>query len=293
MLTRVALLVALYLYTGFAAAAELIFTAPPRDSGEDESAVYRPIAEYLSAVTGQRIVYQHPGYWLTYQATMQKGGYDIVFDGPHFFSWRMTILEHEPLAKLPGDLVFTIFTRASNPKINTVKDLSGRTVCGMAPPNLATLTMYAQFPNASRQPLTVEVKNFKQVYDGVMSGKCLGGVMATNVFNAQNKKNAAKVLYTSPGVPNQLFSAGPRVTASDKARIARALLAPEAQMKMAKFFEVWGKDKTLVPATRSEYEGVAKLLDDVYGFEMAPAPTTPARATRPTARNKKRVASSQ
>ena len=252
-----------------ATAADYVFTAPPRDSGGDESEVYKPVADYLSAVTGKRIVYQYVDNWLTYQDKMRKGEYDVVFDGPHFLSWRMAKLQHEPIAKLPGKLVFATIVKKENERINAMKDLAGRPVCGLAPPNLATLTLNAQFDNPSRQPLILEVKSFKEAYDGVVSGKCLAASLPVGAMkNLDQQKQAVKIIYQSDGVPNQGFSAGARFTAEDKAKMAAALLLPEAQQKMSKFFETWNKGKELAAASRGEYESVVTLLKDTYGFDV-------------------------
>jgi hypothetical protein len=63
-----------------------------------------------------------------------------VFDGAASIGWRMAKLGHEPVARLAGKLAFLVAARKDNDKINSVKDLTDRTVCGLAPPNLATLT---------------------------------------------------------------------------------------------------------------------------------------------------------
>ena len=251
-------------------AAEYVFTAPPRDAGGDESEVYKPIADYLSAVTGKRIVYQYSDNWLTYQDRMRKGEYDLIYDGPHFTSWRIMKLQHEPLARLPGKLDFVVIARNDNDKIASLKDLNGRTVCGMAPPNLATLTMYAQYDNAARQPLVISTKSFKEAYEMAMAGKCMGAAMSAGFFKKLDK-GEAKVLFHSAGMPNQAFSAGPRFTDEDKTKMSEALLAPEARAKMVKFFEMFSKDKDLVKASKGEYDGLTVLLKDVYGFDIAQA----------------------
>ena len=252
----------------------LVFTAPPRDAGGDESETYKPVADYLSAVTGKQIVYEYSDNWLTYQDKMRKGHYDLVFDGPHFLSWRMAKLQHEPLAKLPGKLIFATIVRKDNARINSMRDLGGRAVCGLAPPNLATLTLNAQFDNPARQPLILEVKSFKDAYEGVLSGKCLAASLPAGVVKKlDEQKQAVRVIYTSDGVPNQGFSAGARFTADEKAKMAAALLAPEAKTKMSKFFDTWNKGKELAPATRPEYENVVLLLKDTYGFDVAQAST--------------------
>lgn len=254
-----------------AMAADLVFTSPPRGAEANEATVYQPIADYLSEAIGKKIVYEHPDNWLTYQYKMQKGGYDLVFDGPHFLSWRMAKLGHEPLVKFPGKLAFVVIAHKDNDRVNEVKDLAGRTVCGMAPPNLATLTMYSLFENPARQPLIIEARSFKQAYQDLVAKKCVGAALRDAAFNKLDKdKNAAKVLFHSKGVPNQAFSAGPRFTAEDKAKMVKALLAPEAKVKLAKFLEQFNmKDKELLAANRAEFEGIAVLLRDTYGFDVA------------------------
>lgn len=264
-----------------AIAADYVFTAPPRDAGGDESEVYKPVADYLSAVTGKRIVYQYVDNWLTYQDKMRKGEYDVVFDGPHFLSWRMAKLQHEPIAKLPGKLVFATIAKKENDKVNAMKDLAGRPVCGLAPPNLATLTLSAQFDNPARQPLIREVKSFKEAYEGVVSGKCLAASLPMGAMkNLDQKNQAVKIIYQSDGVPNQGFSAGARFTADDKAKMAAALLVPEAKTKMSKFFDTWNKGKELAKASRGEYENVAVLLKDTYGFDVTQVSAIDTKVTK-------------
>lgn len=40
--------------------ADIIFTSPPRESHAKGLEVYQPIADYLSKVIGQKVVYQYP-----------------------------------------------------------------------------------------------------------------------------------------------------------------------------------------------------------------------------------------
>ena len=249
---------------------EYIFSAPPRETGENETEVYQPIAEYLSNATGKKIVYKSSNDWLSYQDKMRKGTYDLVFDGPHFVSWRMARLQHVPLVKLAGDLAFVVVVRKDNDRINDVSSLAGRAVCGLAPPNLATLTLYNQFSNPVRQPLIMETQSFALAYQGVIDGKCLAAVMRDQMFNKLNKeREAVRVIFHSPGVPNQAFSAGPRFTAEDRVKITQALLSPKARVAIAQFFSRYSKDKDLIPATDAEFSNLQVLLKDTWGFEPA------------------------
>lgn len=273
------------LFISFSAGAEeYVFTAPPREAGGAENDAFQPLVEYLSAKTGKTFVYRYSDNFLTYQSEMRAGKYDLVFDGPHFISWRMIKQDHEPLVRLPGKLGFVVIVKKDNDRVATVKDLAGRMVCGFAPPNLATLTLYNQFDNPARQPLIVEAKSFKQVYENVLKGRCMAGVMRDVAYAALDKDvAAAKVIFRSGGVSNQGFSAGPRLPPGDRQKITEALLAPEARAKLTVFFGRYNKDKDLVKAGREEFEGLAGLLKDVWGFsidEDAAKPVAPNKGGR-------------
>jgi ABC-type phosphate/phosphonate transport system substrate-binding protein len=254
---------------GFAAN-EYIFSAPPRGSAEKETKVYAPIAAYLSGVLDKKIVYKHPGNWLSYQNDMQKDKYDLVFDGPHFASWRIIKSNHIPLVKLPGKLAFNIMVAKKNKDIKSYKDLNGRTVCGLAPPNLATLTLYSLFPNPVRQPLVVAVKSFPKGYGKATKGTCVAAVMRDKMFNKLNKKKkAGRVIFHSKGVANQAFTAGPRFSPQQKNKLIAALLSKQAVGKMQAFHKRFNKKgKPILPASEKDFQGLALLLKDVWGFSL-------------------------
>ncbi len=251
---------------------ELVLSAPPRGKVENENKTYQPVAEYLSKATGRKIVYRHIDNWLSYQSEMQKGKIDIVFDGPHFVSWRMAALQHEPIAKLPGKLAFVAVVRAGDQEINDPSDLAGRAVCAFAPPNLATLTFLAQFENPARQPRIVNVESFGQAYKMMLAGKCRAAVLRDVLFKKlDGEAKKARIVFQSSGVANQAFSAGPRLSAAEKTKVAQALVAPEAMVAIKTFLESENQGKALLPATPEEYRVHALLLKDVWGFDLKAA----------------------
>jgi ABC-type phosphate/phosphonate transport system substrate-binding protein len=248
--------------------AELILSSAPRDSRQKEEEIFKPIADLLSKAAGEKVTFRHGDNYLTYQSEMRKGNYDIVLDGPQFVGWRMAKLSHVPLVKFPGNLVFVAIAKNNQDKIKDLKDLAGRTICAFPPPNLATLTVLYEFSNPARQPLIIEVQNFADVYKGVKSGKCVGGILQAKLYQDLDKEaKAAKVLFTSKPLPNQAFSAGPRVTAEKRERIVQALLSPEGTTATQKLRDVF-KIQPLLPASTNEYQGLGKLMRDVWGFEL-------------------------
>jgi len=254
-------------------AADYVFSAPPLPAGIDDANVYKPVAEYLSQTIGKKIVYRPSESALAYQQEMRKGAYDLVFDDPHFVSWRMLTLRHTPLARLPGRLVFAVVSRNDNNEVSDVKDLIGRPVCGLVPPDIATLTLMAQFDNPLREPLIVKKVSYTAAYEGVISKSCVAAPIPVEIAHNLVERGVMRIIYESEGVPNRAFSAGPRFSAEDRARMADALVAPEARTKLTKFFVAWGENKGLQRASHAEYQGVARLLKSIHGFDLSASAT--------------------
>ena len=243
------------------ASGDLVFSAPPRGSKEEEVAAYQPVVEYLSKVIGRTVVFQYSDNWLSYSKDMTEGRYDIVFDGPAFNGWRIEKMGHTPLVKLPEDFVFVVVARGDQERIKTVKDLAGRKVCAHAPPNLGTLTLQAQFDNPAREPWIVEVKGWDNGYKAMMSGQCVATVMPIKNLtkNDNGPTRVTKTLYQHKAMPNQAISVGQRIAPEMHAKIAAALLSDEGKRATEKLRAAYaGKDFVL--ATRTEYAGLGELL---------------------------------
>lgn len=240
---------------------DLVFSAPPRGSYQEEVATYQPVVDLLSKVLGRKVVYQYSDNWLSYSKDMTEGKYDIVFDGPAFNGWRIEKLSHTPIVRLPEDFVFVVITRADNDRIKQVKDLAGRLVCAHAPPNLGTLTMLSLFDNPAREPVIVETKGWDNSYKAMLDGKCAATVLPIKNLskNDNGPKRLTKTLYQHKAMPNQAISVGPRISPELQKKIAQALLSEEGKQATARLrSEYAGKD--FVPATRDEYAGLGDLL---------------------------------
>lgn len=245
-----------------------VLSAPPRESPEEGARLYQPIAEYLSRATGRTVVYRHPGNWLTYQTEMVRGGYDLVFDGPHFTSWRIANQRYHTLAKLGDEHRFAVIVRKDDAQITELRQLTGKKVCAMNPPNLGTLAFLGEFDNPVRQPVLVDSVGWEGIYQGVVSERrCLAGILpVANLSRYDKDGTRTRVIHRSRLVPNQAFSAGPRIPRSEQVRFAAALLAPEAQEATARLRAAYGSERGLVPAAPEEYAGLDVFLKDVWGY---------------------------
>lgn len=241
---------------------EFIFSAPPGGSYAEEVAVYQPVADYLSRVTGQRFRYQFSDNWLAYSRDMTQGAYDLVFDGPAFNGWLMARMRHTPLVKLPEESIFVVVTRRDHTQITDIKHLAGRKVCAHAPPNLGTLTLLSQFDNPARQPSIVETKGWDTAYRALAEGKCAGTVLPLqNLTKNDQGMNTMRVLYKHQALPNQAFSAGPRITAAMREKIKQALVSDEGRGVTTKLRALYA-GKNFVTANPEEYSGLGQLLKD-------------------------------
>jgi ABC-type phosphate/phosphonate transport system substrate-binding protein len=246
---------------------EYVFAFPPREGEARATEVYGPIADYLGKVTGKRFVLKYTDNWLSYQSAMQRDQFDLVFDGPQFIGWRMAKFQHAPLVKLEGEMVFAVVIKKNNDRVKQIKDLNGRKVCGLSPPNLATLTLFDQFDNPVRQPVLMRAQSFREAFDDVIAGRCEAVVMQAAMVGKFDRANETQMLFKSKPVPQQGFTASPRMPRQMQNKIREALLSPGGRQATARMRAEYN-NKELVPADRVEYRGMGGLLRDVWGFDL-------------------------
>ena len=247
---------------------ELVLSAAPREEDDEAAALYGPLAEFMSKAIGRPVVFRYAGNWGVYQGLMQKGAYDLVFDGPHFNSWRVENARHNMLLKVPGEHVFVVVVKKDNDKIRELKQLAGRTLCAHAPPNLGTLTALNEFDNPARQPLIVNTDGWKNIYDGMLANKCVAATLPLKALEKFEKdgNQKTKIIFRGATLPDNALSAGPRVTPSEQEKIARALLSPEGEKATAKLRGKYAYNKPFVAANNKEFAGLGTYLKNEWGY---------------------------
>ena len=252
--------------------AEIILTAPPRESSDAGAKLYEPMAASLTELLGEKVTYQHPGSWHNYQKQLQDDQYDIVFDGPHFAAWRMTSLSAKPLVRLPGNLRFVLVTPISEKNITEVKNLIGKTVCTLPSPNLGALTVYSMYPNPVTQPEFVPIKGgFKQVTKELLQGNCRGAIMRSSFYYKklpEKVRNKFKVLKESNPIINQGITVSRRISPAAQTKMLNALTTQSGSEAIRPILDRFAhKANAFVPARQEEYVGKNMLHDNmVYGW---------------------------
>ena len=203
-----------------------VFTAPPRETIEQGNRVYKPVAEFLTRVTGEQFVYRQQTSWTEYVSGMRSEQYDLVFDGPHFVDWRIHNIGHETLIKIPHLLQWQVIVRKNDSSITKVEDLVGRKTCAPGSPNFGMLNLFSHFKDEDKQPLHVEVKGWNNVYEGVKNGACVAGVLPKKNHQIYDKQEIyTKSIHTHLPYPNQAMTASKRIPAHLKQKIRSALLS--------------------------------------------------------------------
>ena len=237
---------------------EYVFGAPPAGSYAEQAAIYEPIAEFLTRVTGRRFDFRYSDNWLTYSRDMTNEAYDLVFDAAALNSWRIERINHTPLLRLSGETVYLVVSRPDNYKIRELKNLAGHGVCAPLPPDVATLALLSQFNNPARQPVIVESTNWNTMYKNLREGKCDGAII-TRQYLDRIDRNLVKVIYRHSAMPNSALSAGPRIPPELQEKIRQALLTPQGKAATAKLRAAHNAEE-LVPARSEDYAGLGKLL---------------------------------
>lgn len=267
------LILALSVFAPILHAQDLILTAPPRETPQAAQQQYGPLANYLSKLFGRRVKYVFPGNWLSYQRDMRHDKYDIIFDGPHFMSWRIAHLENTAVVVLPGHLEFYLLTKYDNNAINSINDMIAKTFCAVPPPNLASLSIIAAFTNPVEQPVIKGIRGAaKAVYGAFMKGDCDALVLRTAYFKKRmtsEQRAKLKIVYASKPYPNQGITVSKRVTPRERELMVKGLTEGDgvkATIPILKRFG--GKATHFIPADNKEFAGINNLLEGViFGWE--------------------------
>jgi ABC-type phosphate/phosphonate transport system substrate-binding protein len=247
--------------------AELILSAPPRDTAAEGMRRFGPVAAYLTQVLGRRVVYRHPGSWGGYQTDMQQGIYDLVFDGPHFVSWRIENSHHNVLVKVPGDFVYTASVRSDEPELTSIEQLVGHKVCAHSTPNLGTLILLQEFPDPARQPSIIITHGYDHIYEDLLAGKCDAAMLPLKHWRGfEQNSGRTRVIFQNDPLPQQALTAGPRLTPVEQEKVREAFLSWESREATAVMRTAYAGGREFVAARNDEYIGIARYLQGEQGW---------------------------
>jgi ABC-type phosphate/phosphonate transport system substrate-binding protein len=249
-----------------AATAELVFSTPPTQSPQTTIKNYQPLVDYLSETIGKKIVIEPAKNFQEYTKNMRDGKYDLVFDGPHFISWRIEKQHNVVIAKQPGELHFAIIVK-DNSGVNELRDLWAQPVCSPPVPHLGTLSLLDLYANNPiREPEIVPVQSFKDALQCVRDGKAVAALVRdTFWFKVANKQGLKLIHITSRKLPARGLTVNNRVNKLEQDMIIQALTSKKGQEFSEKAMSTIGGGQ-FVKANTSEYQDIDELIKIVWGF---------------------------
>jgi hypothetical protein len=197
---------------------------------------------------------------------MREDRYDIVFDAPHFSSWRMKNIEHEPVVRLPGTLDYVIVTDRQEKYINRLRDLVSAQICSLVSPNLSTMTVYHLFENPVNMPQIKEIDgSYHDVYLALKKHQCKAAVLRESDYEtlAAAEKQRIKIIAKSQAMPERTITVSRRLRAK-KQVITLMLTSVEGARAGENIFREYGKQpQEFVPVRPEEYKDLDSLLSHV------------------------------
>lgn len=252
--------------------ADLILTAPPRETPEAGKVTYAPLAKYLSQFLGEPVIYEHPLNWKRYEKKMKNDEYDIIFDGPHFAAWRIETQLAKPLIKLPGSLRFVLVVKKSDSALRETSDMIGKTICTLPAPNLGALTLFSMFPYPARQPEYLLIQGgFKEISQAFLLEKCDAAILRSSYYFKkadQQFRDTTRVIKRSKGLTNQGITVSRRVDPGSYQKLVNTLIAGDGKLALKPILErFYSNANAFIPASFVDYQNHNLLQDTViYGW---------------------------
>lgn len=223
---------------------------------------YKPLADYLSQVTGHDIKVVGMSNFLAYWNAMRKGNdYQLILDAAHFTDFRIKRNNYTVLVKVNDTVTYSLIT-GEDDLLFDPEELTSKTIATVTSPSLGGVRLYQLFDNPLRQPIIRETTNFIDALKLLKEKKAFAALVPTPLINGDATVNT--VLTTDP-VPHMALSASSSVDALTQEKIKLALLkmgeTPEGldllQQLNLKGFEA---------ASSETYDGQIELLAEVFGY---------------------------
>ncbi|MDH5785930.1 MAG: phosphate/phosphite/phosphonate ABC transporter substrate-binding protein [Chromatiales bacterium] len=246
----------------------IIFATAPTHSREATQKAYTPLVDYLNKATGKQFRIEIPFNFLTYSSKMRQGHYDMVFDGPHYTSWRMVSLNYTPIVRFPGEIRIVVATKKDS-RFNSIEELETAHVCAFAPPNMLTMAFLSHYPNPITQPTLVRNQGFKKLLECIQKDRGDAVVFRDKLWGklSDEEKAELKLLkMETRGYPDRTFSVGPKISDELRQQITDALMSEEG-LKASEGVRALFKKPNFILARSEEYTGLESLLANTWGFQ--------------------------
>ena len=245
-----------------AAQADLDMTIHPVQGEEETRKMYQPLADYLSKITGQKVVIHtsrdFSEYWVTQKV---DNPYEIIIDNAFFTDFRNEREGWVSLVKVPGLISYSLVATAENP-VYEPAELVGKRIASLIPPAPSGIFLGQMFRNPLRQPAIVPTTSSKESLKMLLEGKVDAAIIPTPLANeAVANGEDLLIVKTSVQIPHDALSVSPKIDEAMREKITKALLEADKDKQgqaVLKSLNISGFE----PADPSLYSGLMQYLID-------------------------------
>ena len=256
---------------GVVQAKSLVVTAVPNVASSHQlRTLYVPLVRYLAAATGQPTSFYDPVTLNVLGYRVARHRADVLFGGPHIIAWAIKHAGYRPVLAGTGTLHFLLVSRSRRVTLQSLRDAL---VCGLPPPNLATLALFARFQGHVSTPYIELARSPKTALAGVLAGRCVAAAVPARLAQAALARHAVYKVADLGVYPNMAFAVSPRLTPTLQVRIAQALQAAAARTALAPLARVYRITGWFHPSS-SLYSGLSHLLATYPGFSSGSRPSS-------------------
>lgn len=249
-----------------AGADELVLGISPLLDEAETRRQFQPLCDFLASAAQRpcRIV-THPNF-LTYWETMRRGQvFNLLLDDAHFTDYRIQKMGYTVLVKMPHTVTYSLVV----PQSSALRDparLVGRRIATLGIPSLGAAFLNGLFPQASKQPIPVEVDNAADGLALLHAGKVEAAILPTPLVRDAIVRGAAlRVLLSTAPIPHMGLSAAPGIDPATRQVLQRALLQAGGSPAGKQLLDGLGIER-FDPVTATIYKGQARILQQYWGY---------------------------
>jgi phosphonate transport system substrate-binding protein len=227
---------------------------------------FKPLAAYLSKITGKKVVVKTMPNFMAYWSTIRRANsYDLILDAAHFTDYRSKKHGYKILAKIPATVSYSLIVLADN-FIFDPSELIGKRIATLGTPSIGAARLSALFPNPMRQPITVEVSSADAGINMLLEKKVFAAIIPTPlVSRTMAEGNDVSVVMVTEPAPHIAISASPAVNAGVVEKIRKAMLTANKTTAGKKMLKEIGFAQ-FDPANKSIYSGQSNMLQKYWGY---------------------------
>lgn len=244
---------------------ELVLAIQPVLSEAKTRAAFQPLADYLTKTTGRKTVLLSRPNFLAYWDSIRRGsGYDLVLDAAHFTDYRASKFGFAVLAKIPDSVSYSLIVSDQNP-IFDPGELIGRRIATLGTPSIGAARLNALYPNAARQPITIEVDSAEEGVALLRNNRVEAAILPTPIVAQQMQNGGISVVLTTEPIPHIAVSAAPTLDPATREAVRNALLDAANTTEGQAMLQKIGFPR-FDPASAAIYAGQSRILREYWGY---------------------------